>query len=136
MASIKIKLHSSLIIFLSTVCFAMSCSTRQPDGEIELQTPSQDEDVTSYEGQVVFDTSKYLHLDIQLQRKNDTEGSFLLTEIIIENEKDTETIKWTGFYRLYPEEDGRTILVLENTSREIPLRRTSLMQGGYVREEN
>ena len=132
-----VKAYSKILLFLHAFYFVMSCSTK-PSGheETPLQPTDSDAGVTSYAGEVAFDTLKSLHLDIQLQPANDAEGSFFLTEILIEGDRDTERLAWKGFYRIQGGAQGQPILVLENTSREIALRRTSLMHGGSVREEN
>jgi hypothetical protein len=131
-----VKVYFKLFFIILAFCLVANCSTR-PSGREELQVKgTSGAGITSYEGEVIFDSSKYLHLDIQLQPMSDTEGSFFLTEAVIEDEKETGTLNWKGFYRFHRDAEGPPVLVLENTSREIPLRRTSQRPGGYVREEN
>jgi len=131
------KLYLIRSFLVSLICLAINCSTKDPgEGEVASDRFQTERATTSYEGQVIFDTSKYLHLDIRVSMTSETEGKFRVTEFVIEDEKEGDELTWEGFCRLYRNESGQPMLVLENTSREQPLKRTTLTKAGTVRESN
>ena len=88
-----------------------------------------------YEGRIHFDANQYLNLIVQLNATSASEGSFELVENIIDKEIPVDNSSYKGFYNIRVDNE-KAILILENTSRNKPLRRTSLTSRGTIREEN
>ena len=123
-----------LPMIMSVMLMSAGC-TSKPDNS-QLLVDSDVNAVTMiYEGWIRFDVDQHLNLIVQLNATSASEGSFELVENIIDKEILVDNSSYKGFYGLRFNNE-KVILTLENTSRNKPLRRTSLTSRGTIREEN
>jgi hypothetical protein len=92
--------------------------------------------VVSYEGDVLLDSEKYLHLTVDLFPSEDGDGEFCVTEYVRDKDISAPDQVKRGVYDIYHDQDERTIVILQRSALERPLRRTSLTKNGMVRTEN
>jgi hypothetical protein len=90
----------------------------------------------SYEGDVLFDSGKYLHLVVDLFPSHDTGGKFQVTEYVRYNDIPGSKQTKTGVYDVYHDGDERTVITLQSSALAQPLRRTSLTKNRLIRAEN
>jgi hypothetical protein len=128
----RYRLVLNVILWLSVSCRDSKkpdLSNNNFDAELNLN-------VISYEGDVLFDSGKYLHLVVDLFPSDDREGKFQVTEYVRYNDiSGSKQIK-RGVYDVYHDGDERTVIILQSSALAHPLRRTSLTEGGKVRTED
>jgi hypothetical protein len=90
----------------------------------------------SYEGDILFDSGKYLHLVVDLFPSDDTEGEFQVTEYVRFNDIAASKQLKRGLYNIYHDGDKRTVMILQSSTLAHTLRRTSLTKEGRIRIEN
>jgi hypothetical protein len=123
-----------LIPLIAGIALLAGCNSQASESRI-----SEDNDdskkVITYDGQIKYGGEKSLGLTIKLYPSSSTEGSFDLSESLIENDIVTETSASKGFYIVRPLDDIST-LTLENSAREKPLRRSFMTERAKIREQN
>jgi hypothetical protein len=135
MAFMKILLRGAGI-FIVVLCCLICCNSKTQDSVNDGINTELSPSVISYEGDIHFDSGKYLHLAVDLFPSNGTTGEFSVTEYVRYNDIGAPKQVMRGAYDVYHDGNERTIIVLQSSSLELPLRRTSLTKGGMIRIEN
>jgi hypothetical protein len=124
------------VIFIVVPCCLACCDSTKPDavnGDFNTELSPQ---IMSYEGDIHFDSGKYLHLAVDLVPSNATTGEFLVTEYVRHQDIATPKQVKRGAYDVFHDGNEQTIIILQSSSLELPLRRTSLTKDGMIRIEN
>jgi len=130
-----LRLLLSLFTFVPLLIGAIGCGQKsQTESESAIKSDWQDDMV--YEGKVPLDSTTYLELIVELNASTDTEGNYSLLETVMNEDQKVNSFFTEGFYTILGDEMGRPVLVLQNSSHDIPLRRTSITERGRLREEN
>ena len=123
-----------LPMIVSVMLMSAGCTSKSDNYQLLVDNDVNEVKVI-YEGRIHFDANQYLNLIVQLNATSASEGSFELVENIIDKEIPVDNSSYKGFYNIRVDNE-KAILILENTSRNKPLRRTSLTSRGTIREEN
>lgn len=122
------------IPLILAVALIAGCDSRVAESTLSNDNEDSPGAIT-YDGRIKYAAEKVVALTIKLYPSSSTEGSFDLLESLVANDIATETSTLKGFYILRPLED-QTILTLENSAREKPLRRSFMTTHGKIREQN
>jgi hypothetical protein len=114
----------------------ISCSdSRQSDLANDFD-PEVDLHALSYEGDVLFDSGKYLHLAVDLFPSGDAGGEFQVIEYVRSNDISAPKQTRRGVYDVYHNGSEQMVVILQRSALEQPLRRSSLAKNGMIRTEN
>lgn len=132
----RIMFNQLSLLRLLPVALLLWCCREQRTNERLLSTDGKDIEAITYEGEVAFSAASVLSIEVTLIPAGESDGRYHVNEFVGIPGDESAPFEQKGFYSVFRNEKGDKMLVLENSARPAPLRRTTELPSGSLREEN